>query len=78
LIYILNKESVSIVGASAGKTTLLQILGTLDKPSTDKGIELKINGDDILSMKDKTLSKFRNLNLGFIFSFTNYYLSLRL
>jgi lipoprotein-releasing system ATP-binding protein len=54
------------------------ILGTLDKPSTDKGIELKINGDDILSMKDKTLSKFRNLNLGFIFSFTNYYLSLRL
>jgi lipoprotein-releasing system ATP-binding protein len=40
LIYILNKEIVSIVGASgAGKTTLLQ--GTLDKPSTDKGIELK-------------------------------------
>jgi lipoprotein-releasing system ATP-binding protein len=70
LIYILNKEIVSIVGASgAGKTTLLQILGTLDKPSTDKGIELKINGDDILSMKDKTLSKFRNLNLGFIFQF---------
>jgi lipoprotein-releasing system ATP-binding protein len=43
LIYILNKEIVSIVGASgAGKTTLLQILGTLDKPSTDKGIELKM------------------------------------
>jgi lipoprotein-releasing system ATP-binding protein len=77
-LHIKQGEIVSIVGGAAGKTTLLQILGTLDKPSTDKGIELKINGDDILSMKDKTLSKFRNLNLGFIFSFTNYYLSLRL
>ena len=53
----------------AGKTTLLQILGTLDKPTIENGIELKINGEDILTMNDKTLSKFRNLNLGFIFQF---------
>ena len=32
-------------------------------------MELKINGQDILTMNDKTLSKFRNLNLGFIFQF---------
>jgi lipoprotein-releasing system ATP-binding protein len=63
-------EIVSIVGASgAGKTTLLQILGTLDKPSVETGIELRINDQDILTMNDKTLSKFRNLNLGFIFQF---------
>jgi lipoprotein-releasing system ATP-binding protein len=69
-LHIKQGEIVSIVGASgAGKTTLLQILGTLDKPSTIEGIALKINGDDILSMNDKTLSKFRNLNLGFIFQF---------
>ena len=78
-LHIQKGEIVSIVGASgAGKTTLLQILGTLDKPSpptlagkvnTTNGIELKINGEDILSMNDKTLSKFRNLNLGFIFQF---------
>ncbi|MBC5841022.1 MAG: ABC transporter ATP-binding protein [Flavobacteriaceae bacterium] len=69
-LHIKAGEIVSIVGASgAGKTTLLQILGTLDKPSTVEGIELKINGEDILSMNDKTLSKFRNLNLGFIFQF---------
>lgn len=69
-LHIKQGEIVSIVGASgAGKTTLLQILGTLDKPSAVDGIELKINGDDILSMNDKTLSKFRNLNLGFIFQF---------
>ena len=69
-LHIQKGEIVSIVGASgAGKTTLLQILGTLDKPSVENGIELRINNEDILTMNDKTLSKFRNLNLGFIFQF---------
>ncbi len=83
-LQIQKGEIVSIVGASgAGKTTLLQILGTLDHPSPDNyrdeqseakptvenGIELRINDQDILTMNDKTLSKFRNLNLGFIFQF---------
>ncbi|NGY38089.1 ABC transporter ATP-binding protein [Flavobacterium sp. XN-5] len=69
-LHIKKGEIVSIVGASgAGKTTLLQILGTLDKPSEEKDIELRINNEDILKMNDKNLSKFRNLNLGFIFQF---------
>ena len=69
-LHIQKGEIVSIVGASgAGKTTLLQILGTLDKPTVESGIELRINDQDILTMNDKTLSKFRNLNLGFIFQF---------
>lgn len=63
-------EVISIVGASgAGKTTLLQILGTLDKPSVEQGTSLQINGQNILNLKDKELSKFRNLHLGFIFQF---------
>lgn len=63
-------EIVSIVGASgAGKTTLLQILGTLDKPDTEQGSSLIINGQDVLLLKDKALSKFRNQQLGFIFQF---------
>ena len=37
--------------------------------NTENGIELRINNQDILTMNDKTLSKFRNLNLGFIFQF---------
>lgn len=69
-LHIQKGEIVSIVGASgAGKTTLLQILGTLDKPTVENGIELRINNEDILNINDKTLSKFRNLNLGFIFQF---------
>ena len=74
-LHIKKGEIVSIVGASgAGKTTLLHILGTLDKPSvlkndTNNEVELLINGQNILSMNDKSLSSFRNLNLGFIFQF---------
>jgi lipoprotein-releasing system ATP-binding protein len=67
---IARGEIVSIVGASgAGKTTLLQILGTLDKPEADKTSTLHIDGVDILQLKDKALSKFRNQKLGFIFQF---------
>ncbi len=69
-LHIKKGEIVSIVGASgAGKTTLLQILGTLDKPSTTATSSLHINGEDILKMSDKILSKFRNEHLGFIFQF---------
>lgn len=73
-LHIQKREIVSIVGSSgAGKTTLLQILGTLDRPNSykneDQVSELIINGQNALSMNDKELSKFRNLNLGFIFQF---------
>lgn len=69
-LHIKRGEVVSIVGASgAGKTTLLQILGTLDKPKSENGTSLLIDGEDVLNMKDKALSKFRNLKLGFIFQF---------
>ena len=69
----INKgEIVSIVGASgAGKTTLLQILGTLDLLDKNDNLSssLTINNTSIIDLKDKELSKFRNLNLGFIFQF---------
>lgn len=60
-------EVVSIVGASgAGKTTLLHILGTLDKADIGK---VEINNTDVLSLKDRELSRFRNRNIGFVFQF---------
>ena len=66
-ITIEDKEVVSIVGASgAGKTTLLQIIGTLDKP--DSGA-IFYNGSDISRLKGKSLSAFRNTNIGFVFQF---------
>ena len=69
-LHITKGEIVSIVGASgAGKTTLLQLLGTLDRPTSNENSSLLINGEDVLKMNDKALSRFRNLNLGFIFQF---------
>ena len=66
---ISKSEIVSIVGASgAGKTSLLQILGTLDKPS-NKDCELIIDDIEVLDMSEKDLCKFRNTKIGFIFQF---------
>lgn len=60
-------EIMAIVGPSgAGKTTLLQIMGTLDRP--DSG-SVFFDGKDAFRLKDRELSKFRNLNIGFIFQF---------
>ncbi|SEA69417.1 lipoprotein-releasing system ATP-binding protein [Alistipes timonensis JC136] len=60
-------EVVSIVGASgAGKTTLLQIMGTLSRPDSGR---VEIGGEDVSSLGDKALSKFRNERIGFVFQF---------
>ncbi|MFD2727480.1 ABC transporter ATP-binding protein [Hyunsoonleella rubra] len=69
-IEVKKGEVVSIVGASgAGKTTLLQILGTLDKASKTEDFSLVINNNEIKSLNDKALAKFRNRHIGFIFQF---------
>ncbi len=66
-IEVLKGEIVSILGASgAGKTSLLQILGTLSKHDT--GI-VKINNIVTNTLKEKQLAKFRNQNIGFVFQF---------
>ena len=58
---------VLIVGAGgAGKTTLLQIVGTLSRPD---GGRVEIDGQDVFSLGDKTLSRFRNGRIGFVFQF---------
>lgn len=69
-LHIEKGEIVSVVGASgAGKTTLLQILGTLDLPEKNKASKLIINETDIYGLSQKSLAKFRNDHIGFIFQF---------
>ena len=66
-LHIDKGEVVSIVGPSgAGKTTLLQIMGTLDAPDSGR---VCINGQDVLKLKEKELSAFRNQHIGFVFQF---------
>lgn len=62
-----ESEVVSIMGASgAGKSTFLQIIGTLSTP--DSG-SLMIDGVDVLKLKGDRLAEFRNRRLGFVFQF---------
>ena len=69
-LHIKKGEVVSIVGASgAGKTTLLQILGTLDTQSNRGNSELEINNVNVNILNDKSLARFRNEQIGFIFQF---------
>ncbi len=62
-----RSEVMSIVGPSgAGKTTLLQIMGTLDRP--DSG-SVSYAGEDVFSLNDRKLTRFRNRRIGFVFQF---------
>jgi lipoprotein-releasing system ATP-binding protein len=60
-------QIVSIVGASgAGKTTFLQILGTLSKPDNGK---VWIDDVDLNALNERDLARFRNQKIGFVFQF---------
>jgi len=60
-------QTLSVVGASGiGKSTLLHILGTLDRP--DEG-QLFFQGDDVFKLDPEQLARFRNKSIGFVFQF---------
>ena len=64
---LLSGETVAIVGASGiGKSTLLHIVGTLDRPDSGK---LLFKGEDVFSYDDLKLARFRNQSIGFVFQF---------
>ena len=58
-------EYVAVVGESgSGKSTLLNLIGGLDTPTSGK---VWIDGRDIFSMKERSLTVFRRRSIGFIF-----------
>lgn len=60
-------EILVIMGPSGvGKSTLLHILGTLDKPTSGR---LLIDGQETSILKEMEMSQFRNKNIGFVFQF---------
>jgi lipoprotein-releasing system ATP-binding protein len=61
----LQSEKAAIVGASGvGKTTLLHILGTLDRPTSGKVL---YQGKDVFAMNEREVALFRNREIGFVF-----------
>jgi len=60
-------EMVAVVGASGvGKSTFLQILGTLDLPTSGS---IRFNGEELTTMSPARLAEFRNRRIGFVFQF---------
>ncbi len=60
-------ESVAVIGSSGvGKSTLLHLLGALDRP--DEGT-VKVAGRDIFALSSTELAAFRNASIGFVFQF---------
>ena len=64
-LHLARGEMIAVVGASGtGKTTLLHILGTLDRPTAGT---LLYEGVKVLSKNDIELSAYRNKTVGFVF-----------
>jgi lipoprotein-releasing system ATP-binding protein len=64
---IFTGETLAIVGASGiGKSTFLNLLGTLDRP--DKG-KILFWDEDVFQFNNGRLARFRNETIGFVFQF---------
>ena len=62
-----RSELLAVVGASGvGKSTLLHIIGTLDRPTTGNVL---YDENDVFALPDKDLAGFRNKEIGFVFQF---------
>jgi lipoprotein-releasing system ATP-binding protein len=62
-------EVVTLVGASGiGKTTLLYILGALDRPTAGRVL---FDGLDVFARSESGLARFRRQEIGFVFQFYN-------
>lgn len=60
-------DLVAVMGVSGvGKTTLLNLLGLLDKPTEGK---IYLDGEDVLDKNEREKARIRNQKIGFVFQF---------
>jgi lipoprotein-releasing system ATP-binding protein len=64
---IAGGETVAIIGESGvGKSTLLHLLGGLDRPNQGT---VRVAGTDLAPLRDRDLARFRSESIGFVFQF---------
>src|SRR5262247_1006810 len=62
-------ESVALIGASGvGKSTLLHLLGALDRPTAGRVL---FWGEDLFTRSEPALARYRRQDVGFVFQFYN-------
>ena len=70
-MHIDKGEFVCIMGSSgAGKSTMLNILGLLDKPTSGS---YRLEGQDVAKLSDTDLTTLRNIRIGFVFQSFNLF-----
>lgn len=66
-LIVAKGDMLSIVGQSgAGKSTFLQVVGTLDFPTSGR---IWYEGRDVFAQRGSALARFRNNRIGFVFQF---------
>ena len=64
-----KSELVVLLGPSgSGKSTLLNILGGIDRATSGEAL---FQGDDLVRMNDRKLTRYRRRHVGFVFQFYN-------
>ena len=64
---IQERSTTAIIGTSGvGKSTLLHIMGTIERPDTGKVL---FQDNDVFEFDDEALARFRNRSIGFVFQF---------
>ncbi len=62
-------EYVAVMGPSgSGKSTLLHLIAAMDRPT---GGEIRVLGEDLRSLNDAEIARWRNAHVGFVFQAFN-------
>jgi lipoprotein-releasing system ATP-binding protein len=62
-------ETVAVIGASGvGKSTLLHLLGALDRPTAGR---VRFDGEDLFTRSESGLARYRRTEVGYVFQFGN-------
>ena len=68
-LQILDGQWVTILGSSgSGKSTILHLLGGLDRPDKDGG-DVLFRGQSVWSRTNRQINQYRNSDIGFVFQF---------
>jgi ABC-type lipoprotein export system ATPase subunit len=68
-LQVVQGEWVTILGSSgSGKSTILHLLGGLDRPDVDGG-DVMFHGESVWTRSNKQINHYRNTQIGFVFQF---------